>query len=93
MKIHLRNVIGAALEKGVVLGFHRANKTASGAPQIDGDAEAFCNTMMKTIWECLDPMVDFTDEDTSDDDVAKIGFEPTDARGSILSGYEFTDDE
>jgi hypothetical protein len=82
MKVHLKAVIRSGLEKGVILGFHRATKQSNRPPMTDAKAERFVNTVIDSIWECLDPIVDFSDDDNDNSDKSRpIGF-VTDAVGS-----------
>lgn len=93
MRVHLRNVVAGAIEQGVVIGFHRSN-TKSPTPQVDTESEAFVNTIVRAIWERLDHVIDFADDDEdgsgSPNQNRVRGFGPlgdvTDAVGANLTG-------
>lgn len=68
MRVHLRNVVESALERGVVKGHHRITKLPKKKQE---DFEVVVTTMMKSIWESLDGIIDFTDDDDEPD--AKAG--------------------
>lgn len=82
MRVHLRNVVESALERGVVKGHHRITKLPK---KKQDDFDVVVDTMMKSIWESLDGIIDFTDDDEdskdgpSGKDRAGIGFHTTDA--------------
>lgn len=80
MRVHLRNVVESALEKGVVKGQHRITKLPKKKQE---NFDVVVNTMMKSIWESLDGIIDFTDDDEEPDntEVTKkpVGFHLVDA--------------
>lgn len=75
MRVHLKNVVHAAVERGVVIGYHRLQKLPKTKRT---DSDIMVDTLLKSIWECLDGIIDFTDEDESSPDEKKdnrtIGF-------------------
>lgn len=92
MRVHLKNVVQSAVERGVVVGYHRINslpktKRANNDIMID--------TMLTSIWESLDGIIDFRDDDEDDGGNGKsahkkIGFEHTDA---VSTAEVSTEDE
>lgn len=79
MRVHLRNVVHAALERGMVAGYQRVNKL--GKPQ-QKDLGIVIPMMMECVWASLDGLVDFRDDDDPDASQEhpphkkKIGFDP-----------------
>jgi hypothetical protein len=98
MRVHLRNVVHSAIERGLVVGHHRVNKLSK--PQ-QKDMDMVVDTMMKSVWESLDGIIDFRDDDEAahhDDDEAdrpRIGFQSVDAIADTMlpSEEEEEDDE
>lgn len=80
MRVHLRNVVHSAIERGLVVGYHRVNKLTK--PQ-QKDMDVVVDTMLKSVWECLDGIIDFRDDDEEMDDEKagrpQIGFQSVDA--------------
>lgn len=106
MRIHFRNVIGSAIERGVIVGFHRAmtpikkkgsgrSKTTKSVPRTH---EESVQVILDCIWESLDTIVDFDDEgqganDEEESSGNQIGFS-TDLVSNIgvESDEDFEDD-
>lgn len=94
MRVHLRNVVHSAIERGLVVGHHRVGKLPK--PQ-QKDMDAVVDTMMKSVWESLDGIIDFRDDDEevgNDDGRPRIGFQSVDAvSNEILSVEEDEGDD
>lgn len=81
MRIHFRNVIGSAIERGVILGFHRAmtpiKKKGSGRSKttksIPRTHEESVQVILDCIWESLDTIVDFDDDGQGSDEEESSG--------------------
>lgn len=76
MRVHLRNVIADAVERGVTLGVYRANRHAT-VPYPEPDIERLVNTVIDTVWDSLDTIVDFDDDDEEESSSQTIGFGET----------------
>lgn len=78
MRVHLKNVVHSAVERGIVVGYHRLNKLAKTQQH---DDHVRVDTMLKSIWESLDGIIDFTDdgEDPPAGEKRPIGFATADA--------------
>ena len=89
MRVHLRNVVQSAIERGLVVGHHRVSKLPKTQQK---DMDAFVDTMMKSVWESLDGIIDFRDDDEevgNDDGRPRIGFQSVDAvSGTMLPRSE-----
>lgn len=95
MRVHLRNVVHSAIERGLVVGHHRVAKLPK--PQ-QKDMDAIVDTMMKSVWESLDGIIDFRDEDQdhegSDGERPRsIGFQSVDAVSNDALIPEHDDDD
>lgn len=87
MRVHLRNVVESAIERGLVVGHHRVSKLPK---QQQKDIDAFVDTMLKSVWESLDGIIDFSDDgpesDENDDaDRPRIGFHSVEAIGGTAA--------
>lgn len=72
MRVHLKNVVHSAMERGVVVGYHRIDKLPQ---QKRSDSDTIVDTILASIWEALDGIIDFSDDDGHDDDRRRpIGF-------------------
>jgi len=95
MRVHLRNVVRSAIERGLVVGHHRVNKL----PKLQQkDMDAVVDTMMKSVWESLDGIIDFRDEEHDHDDMGgersrSIGFQSVDAVSNAALIPEPDDDD
>jgi hypothetical protein len=70
MRVHLKNVVHSAVERGLVIGYHRLQKL----PKIKrANSDVMVDTFLKSIWECLDGIIDFTDEDDAPSGEKKDG--------------------
>ena len=95
MRVHLRNVVHSAIERGLVVGHHRVNKLTK--PQ-QKDMDVVVDTMLKSVWECLDGIIDFRDDDEEMDGEGagrpRIGFHSVDAvSNEVLPIDEDEDDD
>jgi len=94
MRVHLRNVVQSAIERGLVVGHHRVSKLPKTQQK---DMDAFVDTMMKSVWESLDGIIDFRDDDEevgNDDGRPRIGFQSVDAvSGTMLPAEEEIEDD
>lgn len=81
MRIHLRNVINHALERGIKTGYRNSVRKAKSAAKTakptkkttttkskvaEMNREQFMGTILESIWKSLDEIVDFRDEDMQD---------------------------
>lgn len=73
MRVHLQNVIGSAIERGVREGYCRASKVAQFDKLVEMD-EKFINTMLDHIWQSLDDFVDFSEPEDNNSGNRPIGF-------------------
>lgn len=93
MRVHLRNVVYSALERGLVVGHHRVNKL----PKLEQkNMDTVVYTMMKSLWESLDGIIDFRDDDSKEEDGesrAKIGFQSADAIADTILEVEEDEDD
>lgn len=94
MRVHLKNVVQSALEKGVVVGYHRVEKLSK---HKRSDMDAVVDTMMKSLWESLDGIIDFTDEDDppvkgQERAAGGIGFHSADAVSTTSVGDDVEED-
>jgi len=79
MRVHLRNVVYSALERGLVMGYHRVNKLPKHQQK---NKDSVINAVMKSLWESLDKVIDFRDDETEEKDEPlerAIGFQSVDA--------------
>lgn len=94
MRVHLKNVVQSAVERGVVTGYHRVSKL----PKVKRtNADVVVDTMLHSIWESLDGIIDFTDGDNESPDGPSgqnraIGFS-TDAIGEPMAARDEEDDD
>ena len=85
MRVHLRNVVQSAIERGLVVGHHRLTKLSKSR---QNDMDTFVDTLTKSVWESLDGIIDFRDDDHAENDEedggrARIGFQSVDAIGEV----------
>jgi len=73
MRVHLQNVIGSAIERGVRMGYCRASKVAQFDKLQEMD-EKFINTVLDHIWQSLDDFVDFSEPEDNNSGNRPIGF-------------------
>jgi hypothetical protein len=73
MRVHLQNVIGTAIERGVRMGYCRASKVAQ-FDKLQEIDEKFINTILDHIWESLDDFVDFSEPEDNNSGNRPIGF-------------------
>lgn len=73
MRVHLKNVVQSAIEKGVVVGYHRVSKLPA---RKRNNGDVVITTILTGIWESLDGIIDFTDDDSdsSEKKSRAIGF-------------------
>ena len=73
MRVHLKNVVHSAIEKGVVVGYHRVSKLPARKRK---NSDVVINTILTGIWESLDGIIDFADDDSesSEKKPRNIGF-------------------
>ena len=94
MRVHLRNVVQSAIERGLVMGHHRVTKLSK--PQ-QKDMNMVVDTMMKSVWESLDGIIDFRDDDDTtgqeDNERPRIGFQSVDAVADTILPSEEEEDE
>jgi fructose-1,6-bisphosphatase len=96
MRVHLRNVVHTAIERGLVVGHHRVSKLPK--PQ-QKDMDAVVDTMMKSVWESLDGIIDFRDEEHDhhehgeDERARSIGFQSVDAVSNETLTPELDDED
>jgi hypothetical protein len=95
MRVHLRNVVESAVERGVVMGHHRVSKLPR---QKQKDPDVVVDTFLKSIWESLDGIIDFTDDGLEHDDEDKpspriTGFQADAIADTILPSDEEYEDE
>lgn len=94
MRVHLRNVVYSAVERGVVMGQHRVGKLSKHKQK---DIDLVVDTLMKSIWESLDDVMDFTDGSDEQDDPSErpsqIGFHTDAVSGDVLPDQDDDEDE
>jgi len=79
MRVHLRNVVHSAIERGLVVGHHRVDKLAKRQQK---DMDMVVNVMVNSVWESLDKIIDFRDDEDETQESStrsRIGFHSVDA--------------
>ncbi len=93
MQIFLKNVVAAALERGIVAGYHQVTtlpKTKRANPEVVVDI------LLKSVWKSLDGIIDFRDGDELESAKSErtVGFGSTDVVSSTtLSSEKENDDD
>lgn len=94
MRVHLRNVVQTAIERGLVVGYHRVHKLSK--PQ-QKNIDVVVDTMLQSVWSSLDDIIDFRDDDqeSGDESQKRIGFGSVEliATESLAPQDEDKDDE
>lgn len=93
MRVHLKNVVHSAMERGVVVGYHRITKLPKTKRN---NSDVVVDTMLQSIWESLDGIIDFTDDDdekSPDKHNHAIGFSTADAVGDTKPEHKSDEDE
>lgn len=93
MRVHLHNVVYSAIERGVVMGHHRVSKLSR---QKQKDPDVIVDTMIKSIWESLDGIIDFTDEGAEEEEEersSRIGFTADAVADSVVDTEEKYEEE
>jgi hypothetical protein len=73
MRVHLKKVMQSAVEQGVVVGYHRIDKLPKNKR---ANTDVMVDTMLMSIWESLDGIIDFTDDGEETESQKKmIGFQ------------------
>jgi hypothetical protein len=93
MQVHLKKVVQSAVERGVVVGYHRINNLSKTKR---ANTDVMVDTMLTSIWESLDGIIDFRDENDGENEKLSrktIGFQSTDAVSMIEMPDDNTDDD
>lgn len=77
MRVHLKSVVHHALERGLLLAYHDAQRELNLPELSTDDTEKFVNICLEHVWDNLDLFIDFTDDDEDDIPEKRInGFGP-----------------
>ena len=60
MRVFLKNVVNAALERGVVTGYHQVTKLPKTKR---ANSEVVVATILTSVWKSLDGIIDFSDDE------------------------------
>lgn len=94
MRLHLKNVVHSAVERGVAVGCHRLSKLSK-VKRANNDI--MVDTILHSIWESLDGIIDFTDdsEGMSEESLSEraIGFSTDAVSDTVIHGKEDEEDE
>lgn len=63
MRVFLKNVVIAALERGVASGYHQVIKLPKTKR---ANSEIVVATILTSVWKSLDGIIDFSDDDDED---------------------------
>jgi len=89
MRVNLQNIVGSAIERGIVEGYKRASYHAQ-FQQSPEQARAFIEQVFDCVQESLDHYIDFSDQISGEE--SRIGFK-TDAVGSIHPSFSGDGDD
>lgn len=90
MRVLLKGVVGAAVERGVAAGYHRVTKLSRVKR---ANTDMVVDTILTSIWKSLDGIIDFSDDTEEEKEKPsrrRMGFSQTDAVSTDTPG---TDDE
>lgn len=69
MKLHIKSIIGMAVEQGLIAGYE-----AITSDKFKGDADAAVDTLFTSVWRHLDEVIDLGDNSDQPKQKPKIGF-------------------
>lgn len=89
----MRNIVESALARGLVNGY-LANKTKLMDAKNEDEEIAILENLSKSLWDELDYLIDFTDdEDGPDKDKAPVGFASSASVTDAVSSHDVIGDD
>lgn len=83
MRVNLQNIVGSAIERGIVEGYKRASHAAQ-FTQTPEQARTFIEQVFDCVQESLDHYIDFSDQMSGEE--SRIGFK-TEAIGNMHPSF------